>query len=166
MFAARCCALDFQNKLFVWLRVGAVMDSSWRLLKLSPLLIATFAYIIRLANSYKSLPQQVAVHFGVQGKPDGWMAPRSWAFVSVIALCVQIFLLYFVVSQMDRCGAIKEERVVSAIVCFVFGMVFSAFDQAVRVNTGKISSISTLQMMLWGGIILVICALLDLAKGF
>ena len=63
------------------------------MLKLAvPLLVLAVAYVVffgYLAETYSALPDKVASHFDVHGKPDGWMSRAADVeILSVVALLV------------------------------------------------------------------------------
>ena len=43
-------------------------------------------YLRSLMVTYGRLPEQVPVHFGLRGEPNGWMSRKLWPVVSVVIL--------------------------------------------------------------------------------
>ncbi|MGA8939650.1 MAG: DUF1648 domain-containing protein [Acidobacteriaceae bacterium] len=51
-------------------------------------------YLILLAGSFRRLPDEVPVHFGLDGSADGWLNRYAWAVLS-LAIVSSIPLLVF-----------------------------------------------------------------------
>jgi len=47
-------------------------------------------YVCSLVLTYSRIPERVAVHFGLDGRPDGWMNRGTWAAVSVVLMALVV----------------------------------------------------------------------------
>lgn len=55
---------------------------------------AAVYYVRSLVVNYARMPERVAVHFGFDGQPNGWMDRGTWAAVSVVIIGLLDGLLF------------------------------------------------------------------------
>ncbi len=55
---------------------------------------ASIYYVRSLVVNYGRMPERVAVHFGLDGQPNGWMERGTWAAVSVALIVLLDGLLF------------------------------------------------------------------------
>jgi hypothetical protein len=60
---------------------------------IAPALAAVY-YLRSLLATYGRLPEQVPVHFGLDGQPNGWMSCKLWPVVSLVLMVVIEALLF------------------------------------------------------------------------
>lgn len=51
-------------------------------------------YLRSLMATYGRLQDQVPVHFGLHGEPNGWMSRKLWPVVSVVILLAMLALVF------------------------------------------------------------------------
>lgn len=56
--------------------------------------VAAVYYVRSLVVNYPRMPERVAVHFGLDGQPNGWMDRRTWVAVSVVMIGLLDGLLF------------------------------------------------------------------------
>jgi len=106
-------------------------------------------FILDLARNYKSLPQKTACHFNAKGIADGWESPRDWAVMSVCAVVFSAALAILMLLRLDT-GSGVMDIVAQIAPCLGFGIVYPAFTQILRINTGRQKRLSISRVFAWG----------------
>ena len=121
---------------------------SWaRTLEIAPLMLAAIIYCVVLVSNYSSLPPTLAIHYGLNGQPNGWIERQFWAILSIALLAILIAVPLFASITISTSGA-RYAPVVKLYL--VFGIVLSGFFQIVAIGVGTQPSLSIVRSLTWG----------------
>jgi hypothetical protein len=101
-------------------------------------------YMFNLMQVYKDLPESMAVHFSFSGDADGWCSPQTWAWLSILVLLAMGSYIPLELLASRNAAAIGIGGFIG------FGICYSAFNQILKINTGRQDRISIVHIVLWG----------------